>query len=179
VDDQAAIAVFDDLATQRYRRVNRSTDRSGNIAKPLIPVDVADRTPPIHYTVEISFQDLSTSAPPYPQTVVIEDPAYPLVSRSQMEKQDLRRGVTYTDPLLTGQFKRFTDFTEGSIAGGPPDSDITYDADIWSDIQASLPVTLVLYCLSYGLYRPDNRELYSQPVKLGEISIVFPANQQP
>ena len=48
-----------------------------------------------------------------------------------------------------------------------------------SDIQASLPVTLVLYCLSYGLYRPDNRELYSQPVKLGEISIVFPANQQP
>jgi hypothetical protein len=176
VDDQANIAVFDNLSTRGYRRINGPSDRVGNIARPLILVDPTDDKGK-HFTVKVAFQASDLQQPPYPRIEVDEDIAEPLVQESQMEVEDLRRGVNYRSlPYNTSEYKGFNDFVE---PGDVVDGDITYDSDIWTAIDSGQPATLVLYVVSYGLYVPDNRQLYSQPLMLGEIGITFPENNYP
>ncbi len=153
------VNAFEEFAARGYRRVYSSSDRVGSISRPLIPVSDTgtpgdrERT----FTVKVDFADVTTD-PDFP---LIYDDADPKLD-SPIDVRDIRRGITYDEIGQNTEYKRFWEFksTDADISG------IDWDS---FQIQGKL----VLYALSYGKDSISNRDLYSKPVWLGDITHDF------
>jgi hypothetical protein len=151
-----SINTFEELQTKSFRRLNNAgSDTINSRSKPLFWSEAFKGTT---YTVTIDF---------------FTDPGNPTVSATvtpQREITGLLRGVDALPPPYDSLFKPFYNY---EIA----DEDIT--PDIYNSyIIPGLPVTLVLYVLSYGK-DSTGLELYSQPIYLGDKLLTFPNRTYP
>jgi hypothetical protein len=157
------VNTFEEFAAKGYRRVYSSSDRVGTITRPLIRVyDTAapndrERT----FTVTVDFTNAGDAD--YP---LISDDADPAL-HIPIDVQDIRRGVTYSKVGQTDVYKSFWDFEQ-------EDKDIS--GIDWTSFQTK--GTLVLYVLSYGKDEISYRDLYSEPVYLGDITQDFVKYEQ-
>ena len=174
--DTDDIVEFADLGANGFRRIHASDDIKSNIQRPLIRIQLNDRTPlavpPDNdaFTLTVDFSGTPDLEEPFPKIVddgntdLIDAGDTPLADPPPIliEITDIRRDVLDS---VDDSYKRFSDFSDG-------DADI--DTDIWEEIDLGFEVKIVLYAVSYGYDIFNFRSLYSEPEKLGELVRTFP-----
>jgi hypothetical protein len=187
--DLNAIIEFEDLAANQYWRVHRSSDvKNVQIQRPLIPIDLNDRDPSPNppestndsFTLTVDFTSVIDTFPKIVDdgtTALIDridvgppevyEPSLPDPPPILIEITDIRRGANYETISREDEFKRFSDFNAGDVG-----KDLS--AEVWQKIDTGAAVKIVLYAVSYGYSFAQNRTLYSEPLRLGEIVRVFP-----
>lgn len=183
-DDFDDIIEFEDLVAKGYRRIHDSTDKAGQIKRPLISINLNDRYPdtplPPNNTNDTFTLSIYLSGAPV-DLVLIQPVEYPIIvddgntllidgGEPQLtgpvpilfEITDIRRDVYDSSD---DSYKKFSDFdsTDGDIQG----------------IDTSYNLQFVVYALSYGLDVAGGtfRSLYSEPVRLGTIERIFPLSE--
>ncbi len=149
-----AIEDFNTLGSKGFFRVSSDTDRSTNIDKPLIEVPFKDGT---EFDIVVNFS-------------LIPDPVVSTPDETTVPDVNMRRGVAYTSGPDIYYFEHFDYSWLLGDAINLSDADIS--TAVWADIEAEIPVFLVLYVLSYGK-KDLVIDVYSEPLYLGKIEIIF------
>ncbi|MBA7649642.1 hypothetical protein ES703_57439 [subsurface metagenome] len=137
-----------DLLSKKFHRVSPQNVKP----KPLIPVPIDERNG-TNFDIVVNFSGLTDSN----VEVIYLGLDF-----------NIRRGVSYTETEFLDEYKHFDYSIPSAFTSG--DADVT--TDVWTDIENSESVVLVLYALSYGK-KDFIYDVYSMAVYLGEIDIRF------
>ena len=166
-DSIKIISKYDDLASNGFFRLMNTGDILSNFSRPLISVPLADRGD--DSTIDIDFYD-------YQDNVTVQEEE-PFITASTTDNGliinegdiYIKRAVEYPyGHADAGELKPFYDMDES-------DTDLSTLGVVFDDEDA-IDIQIVIYALSYGIIDIFNT-LYSKPVYLGTITLVFKNNQ--